>query len=315
MTPTCLIAGGSGFLGRSTAAFFRGRGFEVKVISRSPGSDIVWSPEAIIAGEKNPALTEAVSSAALLINFSGESIARGRLGDDHVRRLVSSRVLAVQALQKIWENAGKPGLTWIQASALGYYGDKGEALVTEKSPAGSFRLSEICLANEKAANVLGKNLEAAKGRLIVIRLSTVLSRDGEAWKKMSGATRLGAGGVMGNGRQWWHWVHLEDVLGSLWHFWENKTSRGPYNLCAVTPLRQRDFSAGIARFLKRPVQFPVPAIGLRLLFGRLADELFLSSCRAIPERLLEEGYTFACPDLSAALSELTGKKLDIFKRI
>lgn len=276
-------------------------------MSRSSKADLAWDPEKILSGDPNEALVALMRRADLILNFAGENIASGRLDEAHVRRLIQSRVKATEALAKIWKVAGRPGLLWVQASAVGYYGEKGEGRVNEEAPRGNLRLSEICAANEAVASVVEKPLRVSGGRMVVIRLGTVFDSDAASWKKMTLASRSCAGGRMGKGSAWWAWIHMTDILKALQRFWENKNSQGTYNLVAPEPCRQGELSRQMARYFDRPLQFPAPAWALRLAFGRLADEIFLTSCRAVPDRLLQEGFEFSYPSFASALPALAPK--------
>lgn len=302
--PAVLIAGGSGLIGKAAAEYFRAKGFEVASLSRGKVADLVWDPEKILGGDKNRSLIDAMRRSRLLLNFAGENVADGRLDDSHVARLIQSRVKATQALGKVWADAERPPLLWIQSSAVGYYGDRGEALVNEGTPRSNFRLSEICAANEAGAATVENDLKEAGGRMVVMRLGTVLDSQAPSWKKMSLASRFFVGGRMGEGTAWWSWIHLTDILKALDHFQEHREAEGIYNLVAPEPCRQKDMARAISRRFGRPFQFPAPAWALRLAFGRLAEEIFLASCRAVPEKLIREGFEFTYPSFEKALPSL-----------
>jgi len=190
---------------------------------------------------------------------------------------------------------------FICASAVGFYGDRGDEVLTEESASGSGFLAEICREWEAASGIAA----AAAIRTVNLRIGLVLSAKGGALAKMMPVFKLGLGGRLGSGKQWWSWIHVDDIVGAVRHAIRTEAVSGPVNLVAPNPVRNEDFTKVLASALKRSAFFPVPEFALRLAFGGLAArEMFLSSTRVSPMRLLESGYIFRFNDLRRAVESL-----------
>ncbi|PYV80715.1 MAG: TIGR01777 family protein [Acidobacteria bacterium] len=193
----------------------------------------------------------------------------------------------------------KPG-TFICASAIGYYGNRGDGVLTEDSLSGEGFFPEVCreweFATEPAADI--------GIRVVNLRTGIVLSREGGALKQMLLPFRLGLGGRIGDGRQWWSWIHIADLVSAVHHILQNDSLRGAVNMTAPNPVTNAEFTSALSEALKRPARLPVPAFALRLLFGELADEGLLASARVVPEKLAKIGFAFAFPELKPALKDL-----------
>jgi len=185
----------------------------------------------------------------------------------------------------------------IMASAIGYYGDTGDTLVDERSPAGTGFLADTGKAWEASAR---DNLEDST-RLVHIRIGTVLNAAGGALKQMLPIFKLGAGGVLGNGRQYMSWIALQDLLGIFEHAIYTSSMRGAFNAVAPEPVTNREFTKTLGKIVRRPTIAPVPAPMLRLMFGEVADAVLLASCRVSPRALVDSGYTYTLPNLEEAL--------------
>jgi uncharacterized protein (TIGR01777 family) len=183
------------------------------------------------------------------------------------------------------------------ASAIGYYGDTGETLVDECSPAGSGFLADICKAWEASAR---DNLHDAT-RLVHLRIGTVLNAAGGALKQMLPIFKLGAGGTLGNGRQYMSWIALQDLLGIFEHAIFTSSMRGAFNAVAPEPVTNREFTKTLGKVLHRPTIAPTPAFALRLAFGEMADAVLLASSRVSPRALVDSGYIYNLPNLEEAL--------------
>lgn len=292
-----MIAGATGVVGRHLIARARAEGFDVRVLSRGApslaGVEVRrWDPARAAAGDAAAVadLAAALEGAAAVVNLAGASLAGGRLGRAHRARVLDSRVEATRALVSAWTRCQAPPPVWLQASAVGFYGDTGEAEVTEDAPAGGLFLSEVCQRWEAAAReALAR---PAPPRLVILRLGLVLAADAPAWEKLVQPIRLGAGGPLGSGRQWWAWIDADDLARAALFLLRHEAARDAFNLTSPEPVRQKDLVERAATLLRRPAFFPAPAFALRLALGRVADELLLASCRALPRRLLEFGFTF-----------------------
>ena len=189
------------------------------------------------------------------------------------------------------------------ASAIGYYGSRGDTWLREDSAAGTDFLAEVCQAWEAAT-------EPARQRgirVVPLRFGVILSPANGALAKMLLPFKLGAGGVIGNGRQYMSWIALDDVLGAIYHALMTDALDGPVNVVAPQPVSNRDYTRTLGRALGRPTLVPLPAVAARLAFGEMAEALFLSSSRVKPQRLVESGYAFRFPELGVALQHLLGK--------
>ena len=297
--PTMLIAGATGVVGSHLIAAATGR-YRIRILTRGRGSHtpagvdevVVWDPREAARGHERSLedITRALDGAAVVVNLAGASLAEGRLDDRHRRRVLQSRLDATNALVAACRRAGQPPAVWLQASAVGYYGDTGEAEVTEATPADpQFVLGDVCLQWEAAA---ARAAEDGRIRQITTRIGLVLAEDAPAWRKMLLPIKLGVGGPLGSGRQWWPWIDADDVAGAMLHLIDSPDARGAYNLVAPEPVRQLDLVKRTARALGRPAIMPAPAFALRLALGAVADARLLPSCRALPARLLAAGYAF-----------------------
>ena len=303
------IAGAGGIVGRRLVEAWAGRG-PVTVLTRRdeaawpPGViPFVWSPDAARRGDEPAldALAARLDGAHALVNLAGASISAGRLDAAHLARLRGSRVDVAATLLAATRRCAVPPAVWLQGSAVGLYGDRGDAVLTEASGFGaaSFPLVPTGQAWEAAAEPA-----ADLTRLVVARLGVVLDRDAEAWRRLLLPVRLFAGGPLGSGRQWMAWITGRDAARALRWLIDTPDARGVYNLTAPEPVRQIDLTRTAARALGRPVWLPAPAFALRLLLGRLADGLLLGSQRVVPRRLLEAGFAFEDPTIEQAMPTL-----------
>jgi uncharacterized protein (TIGR01777 family) len=193
----------------------------------------------------------------------------------------------------------------ISASAVGYYGDRGEEVLREDSPSGQGFLPEVCREWEAAT----KPATDTGIRTVQIRIGLVLSPVGGALQKMLTPFRLGVGGNMGSGRQWWSWIDVQDLVGAIHHILKSDLLQGPVNLVAPKPVTNAEFTKTLAAVLSRPAIFPMPVFAARLAFGQMADELLLASQRVEPTKLISSGYPFQHSDLRKALEAILGKSL------
>ena len=305
--PTLVIAGASGVVGQHLIDQARSR-YDIRILTRKEDkqdtaglSYITWNPTAAKEDDEVALiqLGEALKGAAALINLAGASIADGRLGEAHKRRVLESRVDSTTTLLEAHKRSATPPPVWLQSSATGYYGDAGERELTEDAPsAANFFLADVCVAWEAAAQ------DANGARLIVGRTGLVLAKDAPAWQKMLLPIKLFAGGPFGDGEQWYPWIDADDLARAMLFLIENKGSQGPYNLSAPEPVRQIELVERTARRLGRPAILPTPAPLLRLAIGEVADALLLPSAKAVPSKLQEEGFTFQRAQIESELDKL-----------
>jgi uncharacterized protein len=289
-----VIAGASGMVGRAVTVALRGAGHDVRRLVRrdvAEADEIAWRPETgeIDAGEWGA--TDAI------VNLAGENLAAGRWTRARRDRILRSRTGSTRALvAAIGKLTRKPEVL-LNASAVGFYGDRGEEVLTERSGVGQGFLPEVCLAWETHA----EGASRVGVRTVCLRFATMLAVEGGALAKMLPVFRLGLGGRFGHGRQWMSWVSIDDAVGAILHTLADPRCSGPINIAAPEPVRNAEFAATLGRVLGRPASLPVPSWVLRGVFGQMADEALLASTRAVPERLRETGFEFRHCTLETAL--------------
>ncbi len=293
-----LVTGASGLVGSALVPLLAGGGHEVARLGRStPGpGDIHWDPD---AGVLDAAALEGFDG---VIHLAGENIAAGRWNAARKRRIKDSRVRGTRLLAETLAALERPPRVLVSASAIGFYGDRGDKELGEESPAGTGFLTEVCREWEAATEAA-----AGKGiRVVHARLGVVLSRDGGALAKMLTPFKLGAGGIVGSGRQYMSWITLEDTVAALAHLLVTETAAGPVNVVAPAPVTNREFTKALGRALRRPTLFPLPAFVARVVFGEMADALLLGSTRVKPASLLDSGYVFRHGSLEEGLRAVLG---------
>jgi len=292
-----LISGASGLLGSAVSARLNAAGHQVTETSRSgaggANGTVIWRVQ------NEPAPASALIDKDVVIHLAGESIASGRWTAEKKARIRDSRVLGTRNLIEGISNAKKRPSVLICASAVGFYGDRGDESLTEDSPPGKGFLPEVCVEWENEA----KRAEELGVRVVNLRTGIVLSPSGGALEKMLPPFRLGIGGPLGNGNQWWPWVHLDDVTGIVEHVMSTPSIRGPVNVASPGIVRNADFTSTLARAIDRPAILPAPSFALRLIFGEMADAL-LSSQRVIPTAALASGFAFQFENIDSALRDL-----------
>jgi len=300
-----VVSGATGLVGARLSAELLRRGGSVRALSRDGVRAVSRLPAGATAfdwdGVHPPA--ETLADATAVVHLAGEPVFAGRLSDARRRRIRDSRLDSTRALVRGIADlpaAARPGVL-VCASAVGYYGDRGDEVLDEGSPPGEGFLAELCRAWEDRA----KAAEEYGVRVVRLRIGIVLSRDGGALPRMAVPFRLGAGGRLGDGRQWFPWVHLDDVVGMIRWSLEEAEVAGALNVTAPAPVRNAELTRALARQLRRPARFPVPAFALRAALGELAGEL-LGSRRVQPAAARAGGYSFAEPELATALSRELG---------
>jgi len=292
------ISGASGLIGSALVASFESRRDDVtRLVRRLPQSsnELQWDPLREI-------LPQILSGFDAVIHLSGENIA-GRWTEAKKRRIRDSRIVSTQNLSQALASAEKRPRVFICASAIGYYGNRGDEILTEDSRSGSGFLAEV---SREWESVTAPAADAGI-RTVNLRTGIVLSRDGGALKQMLLPFRLGLGGRVGNGRQWWSWIHIDDFLAAVRQIADNLSLNGPVNMTAPNPVTSADFTKTLAKTLKRPAVLPLPAFAAKLAFGEFAEEGLLASARVEPKKLLESGFKFRYSELARALSELLKK--------
>jgi len=301
-----VIAGGTGFIGKALAGRLLAAGREVVVLTRSPSRAGPPRPGLVYAawdGIRGDSFASHVDGAYAVINLAGESIASGRWTPERKRRIRQSRIDAGKAVAEAVRLARNKPQVLIQASAVGYYGDRGNEILAEDAGPGQGFLAETAAAWEAGArDVAGMGVRCA-----IIRTGVVIAPHGGVLQRMLPPFRLFLGGPLGDGTQFFPWIHLEDETRAVEFLLENPSASGPYNLAAPGETDMNGFCRALGAALGRPSLFRVPAFVLRLAFGEMADEAILASVRARPQRLVEAGFVFSRPHLEDAFLELRGR--------
>ncbi|MEK6375372.1 MAG: TIGR01777 family oxidoreductase [Acidobacteriota bacterium] len=283
-----VVAGGTGFVGEPLVRRLLARGDDVAVLTRNPskvraGRPLPWEE----AGE--------AASADVVINLAGENVGGGRWTEARKKRIIESRVDATNALVEAVNSRPDPRRTFINASAVGYYGLRGDETLDETSAPGEGFLAEVVKRWEE----LARRAEGA-ARVVILRFGVVLGPGG-ALGKMLLPFKLGLGGPIGSGLQWMSWVDRDDVLRMIEWAIDRQSASGIYNVTAPSPVTNREFTRALGRAIHRPAIMPIPAFALRIALGEMADEILLGGQRIVPARAAAEGFTFAYPELDAAL--------------
>ena len=292
------ITGASGFIGRRLVETLLGAGHEVHVLGRRAGANwpatvrqSVWDPV------KGLPLRESLEGADAVIHLAGEPVAQ-RWTTEAKRRIRESRVTGTHNLVDAMSALARRPAALVSASAIGYYGDRGDVILEEAAPSGRGYLPEVCGGWEHEALAA----EALGIRVAVIRIGMVLDARGGALRKMLPAFRLGIGGRLSNGKQWMSWIHLADIA-NLFRFAVENPARGILNGTAPEPVQNENFTRELASRLHRPAVFPVPTAALKLIFGEMA-EVVLASQRVIPRATEAAGFRFEYSRLGPALADL-----------
>ncbi len=298
-----LVTGATGLLGSALVPFLTAGGHEVFRLTRSnavEGNDITWNPT---AGELPRARLEGMDA---VIHLAGENIAATRWSPAVKERLRHSRVDTTRFLCETLARLQRPPKTLICASAIGYYGDRGSEILTESAAPGTGFLADMCRDWEGACDPARQQ----GMRVVNLRIGVVLSPKGGGLAKMLTPFRLGLGGVIGSGRQYWSWISLDDMVGVIGHCLTDPRFSGPVNATAPSPVTNRDFTKTLGTVLGRPTLFPMPAFVARIMLGEMADDLLLGSARVMPNRLSESNYWFLHPTLEGALRHLLVSRAD-----
>lgn len=300
-----LVTGSTGLIGRSLVSFMTARGHQVVGLVRpssSPGSRLAeaipWNPERLMLDATRLEGLDAI------VHLAGENIGARRWTESRKIRIIDSRVKGSQLLVTALCRLHSSPRVFIAASAVGYYGNRGEEWLTEDASPGQGFLADLSVRWERATSAA-----AEKGiRVVHLRMGMVLSGSGGALDRMLPPFRLGLGGPIGDGRQYLSWIAMDDVLGAILHLLDRQELAGPVNVTSPNPVTNLEFTKTLGRVLSRPTVARLPAFAARLAFGQMADELLLSGARVRPEKLLNSGYLFRYPELEAALRHVLVKE-------
>ena len=295
-----LVTGASGLVGSTLVPFLEAGGHEVVRLRRSvrKAEDLCWDP---IAGSLEANAMEGFDG---VVHLAGESIASGRWSTKKKNRIKDSRVRGTALLAETLAGLERPPRVLVSASAIGFYGDRGNEELDERSSVGSGFLSEVCHEWEAAT----EPAQRAGIRVVHARLGIVLSKAGGALAKMLTPFRLGIGGIIGNGRQYMSWVTMADTVSAIGHVLVTEAAVGSVNVVAPVAVTNSEFTKSLGRSLGRPTVFPLPSFAARLAFGEMADALLLASTRVKPVALLEYGFTFRHGTLKEGLRHVLGAR-------
>lgn len=298
---TVVVTGATGLVGTPLVFSLEKAGARVihgtRRLPTNASREMYWNPE---TGEID---SDKLEGAAAVVHLAGENIAGRRWSEAFKREIRDSRVKGTRLIAGAIAHAKDKPKALVCASAIGYYGNRGDEKLTENSPPGNDFLADVCRAWEAEC----QPARDAGVRVVNTRIGVILSPKGGALAKMLTPFKLGLGGKIGDGRQYMSWVALDDVVGALHHAVANASLSGPANLTAPNPVTNADFTATLGRVLHRPTVFPMPAFAARLAFGEMADALLLSSTRVAPQALESAGYRFQYPSLEPALRHLLAK--------
>lgn len=291
-----IVTGGTGLIGRALVDVLRERGDEVVVVGRGRSIDggPTWDPA---AGRLDAAVLE---GADVVVNLNGAGVGDKRWSDERKRIILESRTEPTGLLASTLAGMDAPPPVFVSASAMGYYGDTGDTEVDESAPAGEGFLADVCVAWEEAA----QPARDAGLRVVHPRTGIVLSRDSEAMKPLIPLFKLGIGGPIGSGRQWWSWITLPDEVAALVYCIDEEL-HGPVNLTAPHPVRNKEFATALGEALKRPSFFPAPKFALDVRLGKeLAEAIGYGSQRVVPKVLLDAGFSFASSTIDEGLAAI-----------
>jgi uncharacterized protein (TIGR01777 family) len=300
-----LVTGSTGLVGSALVPFLTTGGHHVTRLVRrrqasSPGAaitDVEWDPA---AGRLDSASLEGIDAA---VHLAGENIGTGRWTAAKKAKILDSRVRGTRLLCESLAKLSRPPGALVSASAIGIYGSRGDEPLTEENGPGAGFLADVCRQWEAAVEPAEK-----RGiRVARLRCGVVLSPAGGALAKMLLPFKLGAGGVVGSGKQYVSWIALDDMIGVIHHALITESLRGPVNAVTPNPVTNRELTKTLGRVLGRPTVFPLPAFAARVAFGEMAEETILSSARVEPAKLRQSGYAFRHPELEGALRHLLGK--------
>jgi uncharacterized protein (TIGR01777 family) len=295
---TIAITGASGFVGRRLMRALSNANHSIRVLSRHAGTNLPAGVKLYVWDAfKGPPPEESLNGADVVIHLAGEAIAQ-RWNEEVKQKIRESRATGTRHLVQALSTLPKRPAVLISGSAVGYYGSRGDEVLTESSAPGSGFLSEVCVAWEKEADLA----ESLGMRVVKLRTGVVLGANGGALARMLPPFKAGMGGKLGHGDQWMSWVHLDDLVGIIQHAIQNPM-RGPINGTAPNPVKNTDFTKMLGHALGRPALVPLPAFTLKFMFGEMS-EVLLSSQRAMPKAVETAGYAFRYPELPSALEHI-----------
>lgn len=292
-----LVSGATGLVAKKLIPVLESKGHTiVRLVRGKPAADgeVRWDSEAGFSTDEAAKL----EGFDAVIHLAGDNVASENWSADKKRRIRESRVKGTRLLiDALAECSSKPGIV-VSASAIGFYGNRGDELLTEESKVGTGFFPEICSEWESEA------MRASSfARVVALRIGIVLASEGGALEKMLTPFKLGVGGVLGSGKQWMPWIAIEDLVGMIVFALENEAVNGPMNATAPNPVTNAEFTKTLGKVLNRPTFFSVPEFAIRLMFGEMGTTLLLEGNRVIPKKAVEAGFVFRFEDLESAMRQ------------
>jgi uncharacterized protein len=300
-TARVLISGASGPIGAALLPALKASGARITRLMRQDSGRSAGTESSLAWDPAQPLAAEAVSGFDVVVHLAGESIV-GRWTESKKKKIRDSRVVGTENLANALAQAQNKPRVLVSSSAIGYYGDRGDEVLTESSPPGSGFLAEVCRQWEGATRAAAE----AGIRTVQIRTGVVLSSRGGALGKMLTPFKMGAGGRIGDGRQWMSWIDVEDLVGAVLHIVDRDGLQGPVNLVGPKPVRNAEFTQTLASVLDRPAMFPMPAVAVKLAFGEMGETVLLGSQQVEPTQLVNSGFRFRFQRLRESLEHALG---------
>lgn len=292
-----LISGSSGLIGSALVPYLQATGFEVgRLLRKQQALEPYWDIE------KGSLDLQEFADADVIINLAGENIASGRWTKEKKRSLLDSRILSTRLLVEHFKKCTPAPALFINASAIGFYGNRGQQPLDENSPAGDDFVSQLAQQWEQES----QPIKEAGTRLVNLRTGLVISKDGGALAKMLPAFKVGLGGKIGSGKQTMSWIDINDLLSAILFIINNQQINGPVNLVSENPVSNNQFSKLLAKQLKRPCFLPLPECLINLLFAEMGKELLLSSTNVIPKKLIAAEFKFEYATLEKSFQQQLG---------
>jgi uncharacterized protein (TIGR01777 family) len=278
-----LITGSSGLIGSALTLLLKSQGYQVAGLLRTAQTDQpswdIQQKSLVLKEYKNP---------DIIIHLAGESIAEGRWSESKKKRLIDSRILSTQLLVEHFKKAIPPPKLFICASAIGFYGNRGNETLSESSAVGGDFVSQLAEQWEQSSQAI----KQAGTRLVNLRTGLVISKNAGALAKMLPVFKMGLGGKIGSGEQMMSWIDINDMIQAVLFIIENLNIQGPVNMVSPNPVSNQHFSQALAKQLKRPCKFPLPELIVKLMFAEMGKELLLSSTLVVPKKLIDSGFEF-----------------------
>ncbi|MBS1792849.1 MAG: TIGR01777 family oxidoreductase [Acidobacteria bacterium] len=297
-----LITGASGLVGTHLIPTLAAKGHEIyRLVRKLPqaADEIRWDAEKGLTDDERAKL----EGFDAVVHLAGDNVAGENWSAEKKRRIRESRTVGTRVLVEALAKCANPPKILVSASAIGFYGNRGDEVLTEESAKGEGFFPDVCDEWERES----QKAAAFGARVVNPRIGVVLAKDGGALEKMLTPFKFGVGGVVGSGRQFMSWIALDDLLAIIHFALENDALSGPVNATAPRPVTNEEFTKALGRALSRPTILPVPAFGIKLLFGEMGERLLLEGCRVIPKRLQDAGFRFSFPELDEALKKVLGE--------